>query len=294
MDKIIQILTYPMACEPTASTAFFGSLVMAMKNGEVQAFEKRLSDERAVKCMAYALDAATGYVNVVDPWDICDPNLPDNSVAILYMEGIIWPWRTFDIENRIAQISNNPRIVGTLIFTNTPGGYAHRIDVLTDTIKNSTKPIAAYVTGLCCSSGQWFVSGCDRIFCASKTDTLGSIGTMTTYMDQSKWLEEMGIKLEELYATKSTKKNHRGREAAKGNFEPIISDLDFYNEIFHETISKNMGIARKDDSPVFDGSDFHSEEAISLGLAHEIATLDTALNWVLRTGLKNKANNNNF
>ena len=34
----------------------------------------------------------------------------------------------------------------------------HRVDITTNAIKNSTKPVVAYVTGLACSGAMWLAS----------------------------------------------------------------------------------------------------------------------------------------
>jgi len=44
------------------------------------------------------------------------------------------------------------------------------------------------------------------------------------------------------------------------------------------------------ESDVFKGAVFNAQEAITLGLAHQIGTLDEALTWVLTEGLKMQAN----
>lgn len=296
MDKIIQLITGQVACESKAAAAFRASMLMALKSGTIQAFESQLEKQSVVKAVAYALVPGKAYVNTVEPWDVLDPNLPENSVAVLYYEGMTTPWKSFNLENKLAQVQSNPRIVGTLIFLNTPGGYIHRIDTLSESIRASVKPVAAYITGICASAGQWLSSSTRRVFSASATDVHGSIGTMTSYMEDEKFWEEMGIKITDLYATASVNKNHKSRTAEDSEnpdrFKPIIEDLDFYNAIFHNTIATNRGLTVDLESKVFDGSDFHTDEAISLGLCDERATLDTALNWVLVEGLKSKTKNN--
>lgn len=289
MNKIIELLTGNVACEETALASFRLAMIMAMRNGKTDEFEKQLENQSAVRAVVFAPDGATAMVNTVDQWDIGDPNLPENSVALLYFEGMAYPWKSFDMENRIARINNNPRIVAAVILLNTPGGYVHRIDTLANTIKQSPKPIAAYVTGMCASAGQWLSSSCRRVFSASPYDIHGSIGTMMSLIDDKKFWEQMGIEQKDLYATLSTKKNHLSREHEKGNDEPIINLLDYMNDIFHKTISENRGIAVDPENEVFQGMTFFTPDAISAKLCDELATLDKALTWALTEGLKQKS-----
>lgn len=287
MDKLLSLLNQPKALERGYDAAFKASLFMAIKNGTIQAFIDKIVSEN-VKAHAYAVNTDTLAVNVVDDYDITDPNLPENSIAVIDVEGAIYPWKAYRLEQMIMTAEQNPNIIGTVLFVNTPGGYIHRVDITADAIKNATKPIAAYCTGLCASAGMWLVSGADRIFAASKLDTIGSIGVMTTYSDSRKYWEEMGFIDTDIYATKSTRKNEESREAEKGNFEPIVKTLDFSNEVFHATIRENRNVAA--DSEIFTGAVYKSEEAITLGLVDEIADFDTVLHYIMVQGMKQKAN----
>lgn len=289
MDKILELMTSTYVCHAASMNTFRAQLLAAVKNGTVQALEENLEKKSDVKAIVYGMVPGRAEVNTVDQWDIDDHSIPENSVAVLFYEGMTFPWRTYNLEQKIAQVAANPKIVGILLFLNTPGGYIHRIDTLSATIRNSVKPVAAYITGMCCSAGQWLSSPCKQIFSASPMDIHGSIGTMTTWVNDAKFWESMGIEIKDLYATLSVNKNHKGRAAEEGDFTPIIDDLDFYTDIFHTAISTNRNIPFDATSKVFDGSDFHTDEAIGLKLCDKIATLDEALSWVLVEGMKVKS-----
>jgi len=94
--------------------------------------------------------------------------------------------------------------------------------------------------------------------------------------------EKLGITFHEIYATKSTEKNNQLRELLKGNDKPIVANLDYANEMFHKTIIQNMGI--KPDSEVLSGATYYSEQAISLGLAHRIASFNDAVDTAYTKG----------
>jgi ClpP class serine protease len=119
-------------------------------------------------------------------------------------------------------------------------------------------------------------------------DIHGSIGTMTTLINDNKFMESLGIELTDIYATKATHKNNDSREALKGNFEPVIEKLDALNELFHNSISKNRGIAITE-TDVFNGSDFLTKRAIELGLCDQIGTLEDALNYAFIEGMRYKS-----
>ena len=68
----------------------------------------------------------------------------------------------------------------------------------------------------------------------------------------------------------------------------LIAKLDFINEIFHNDIMQNLGIAKESD--VFTGKTFHTEEAIRMGLVHEQNTMQYALEYAHQQGLIAKIN----
>lgn len=290
MDKILQLITLPVACEENSSLSFRTALIAAIRNGNAEQFEKQISAPITAK--AYSLVSGTASVTTANCWELDDVNLPENSIALISIEGMIYPWRMFQLEQLIAAVNANPKLLGALLFVNTPGGYVLRVDIASAAIRDSIKPIAAYVTGMCASAGEYLVCGCRRIFTASRTDVHGSIGTMTSYMNMSGYWKEMGIEMHDIYATLSTRKNDQSREADKGNDQPIIDNLDFYNTLFHETISATRGIAIDPENEVFQGATFFAEDAIQRKLVDEVGSLETALDWVLTEGLKNEANHN--
>jgi protease-4 len=288
MDKIIELLTLPLAAHDEALKTLKVSMLMAIRSGNTQAFEQQIVENSKIKVCVLGQVANTATINVVDRWDINNSNIPDNSVALVFYEGLSYPWKNFELENTIAAINSNQRINSGVILLNTPGGSVHRIDTASAAIKGSIKPIIGYITGMCASAGQWLSSPCARVFSASEMDIHGSIGTMTTLINDNKFMESMGIELTDIYATKSTKKNNDSREALKGNFEPIIEKLDALNELFHNSISKNRGIAITE-TDVFNGSDFLTKRAIELGLCDQIGTLEDALNYAFIEGMRYKS-----
>ena len=290
MDKILNLFTQPLACTEDYYRAMRLALFTAMRNGTLAEFESEIG-KNLPKCEIAVANSETLAVQIAQDYDITAPNLPENSIAVITVEGGIYPYISYRIEQLVKTANANPNINGILFFVNTPGGYVHRVDITSEAISLSEKPTAVYVTGMCCSAGMFMFCGAGRIFAASELDRFGSIGTMTTFSDSRKFWEENGFIDTDIYATLSTKKNHSSREAEKENFEPIRESLDIFNESFHRTISARRGIAIDPESDVFNGADFLTVKALQLGLVDEMANFDTALNWVVMEGMKWKAGN---
>lgn len=227
-----------------------------------------------------------GAINLVERWDISDPNIPENSIAIIPVQGVLFKYGysgTMQIMTRIVEAINNPRICAILLFVESPGGMVANIDLASSLIKTSPKPIYSFVSRLAASAAMWLISS-TKIIASSKLDQLGSIGTKVTWMDFDGIFEKLGAKKYEEYATKSIRKEHESRELIKGNSAPLKARLDFVNEAFHSEIRQNLGI--KQDSEVFEGDVYFAEEAINLGLCHHLLSIEETIEMLHKEGLK--------
>lgn len=240
--------------------------------------------------------ARSGDINLTMCYDLTSPDIPSNSVAVIPIQGVLVSWVTMDIVRYIQMAEANPNIIAIVFLTNTPGGMVFYIDIADAAIKKSPLPSVAYVMNMAASSGQWLISSAKRIFASSPMDQFGCIGTMTTYIDMMGFLKDkLGISIIDIYASKSTRKNEAIRKLQDTSLTMeertagVVDQLDFVNEFFHKAIRNNLGI--KKDSEVFTGATYFAQQAIDLGLAHEINTLDYAINYAYKLGLANNIKN---
>src|SRR5690606_6943553 len=108
------------------------------------------------------------------------------------------------------------------------------------------------------------------IWASTPTSIIGSIGTMITLADMRPAMEKAGIKLHEIYASKSTKKNKTFHDALDGKYKPITEQLlDPFNEVFHNAVKESRGEKIKDED-VFTGATYLAEQALENGLIDHI------------------------
>jgi len=284
-DQIEQILTADWLINRDTYLRYLPLLIAFMKGQEITA--SSLETDNLHK-KPYVIRSGA---NLIDKWELTDLDIPENSIAVIPIQGVIMKYGyngSAEMMVRINQAIFNPNISSILFLVETPGGMVVNTDLLSALVKDCPKPTMAFVTRMAASAGMWGISACDRIVASSKLDMFGSIGTMTTAMDEAGLFLKLGIDLKEVYATKSIKKNHDSRElfGEKKNDKPLIARLDFINEYFHATIKENLGIA--ENSEVFDGDIFYTEDAISLGLCHEILPINDAIEQIHEMGLNNK------
>jgi len=223
-------------------------------------------------------------------FELTDQDLPENSVAVVVIDGPVFSWNTMDILMRFQEIRENDRIISVLFMVNSPGGMITGVDILSNLIRDLGKPVVAMTIGMTASAAAWMTSGATRRIATSPMDLFGSIGMMTTMDDFREYFKKLGIKHEEIFATKSTLKNKEDRAFQKnGDTKPMLEFLDKCLEFFHQAIITNLGI--KADSEVLSGDIYFAQQALDLGLIDEIGTMDGALEQAYSLGLKNKAIN---
>ena len=279
--RVFSILESQWLINQESVISYLPVLVAFMKGQEIVL---KPMEDRSPKVLAFSDPGAP--VGIVGKWNLHDNSIPENSVAIIPIQGPICSWDTMDLINYLLQAKYNDKINAVLMPVNSPGGMASQIDILEQTIKDLGKPVVGVVQGLTASAAMWVFSAMTERYATSKMDQIGSIGTMVSYRDFTGLLEKIGIKTTDFYATKSTLKNSITRELKDGNVQPLVQYMDFFNEVFHQAIMDNLGIPA--DSEVFTGDIYFAEKAQSLGLIDGITTMDGAIQSAYSLGLKNK------
>jgi len=246
------------------------------------------SEQKKINVAGYSPGEGSENSNPIVRWyELNDPDLPENSVAVIPVDGVICSWDTSMIIQLIRIAESNSSINSIILMVNSPGGMVAQVDILSETIKTLSKPTVAIISGMAASSAMWIISGASYRIATSRMDMIGSIGTKTSIQDMTGMLEKIGIKITDLYATKATRKDEEFRKFIESkDTAPMLAVVDFINEIFHESIQKNLGIGA--DSEVFTGAIYFAEKAKELGLIDEINTLDYAVQHAYQLGLKNK------
>lgn len=212
----------------------------------------------------------------------------NNGIAVINLKGAVMKYDycgapgTQSMIKALQQANDNPSISGIVLQIDSPGGSVDGTEQFANAVKNSAKPVVAYVNGMMCSAAMWVGSAASERIASSNTDVVGSIGTMASWMDFKGYYEQMGIKKHEVYATDSTHKNNGFRQASEGNYEPLIKTwLDPLNSEFTGAIQENLPNA---DKTVLNGSHFIAKDAKKKGLVDKIGTFETAVKTAMKLG----------
>lgn len=156
---------------------------------------------------------------------------------------------TREVGNRLLRYDANEEVMAQIIIFDTPGGGANSSVEIADAIAKCTKPVYAWVDGMCCSAGIYSASYCKEIFAHRDTDCIGSIGTYARYTGRKNGeANANGEYTYEVYATNSENKNFEYRELIeKGNDSPIKAEVDKHRNRFVKDILANRPNATEKD-----------------------------------------------
>jgi signal peptide peptidase SppA len=169
---------------------------------------------------------------------------------------------------------NEPKIGGIIFDFDTPGGSAFGVKVAADYIASvrSEKPMVSVVRYMMCSAGYYLGSATSRII-AEPTSITGSVGVVMEHYDQSKMLDEMGIKPTIMRIPEYKMEGHPAEpltDAAKQNMQARIEAL--YND-FTSDIADYRGTTQRDVMDNYGkGRCLSPKEALAVGMIDRIGT----------------------
>lgn len=158
-----------------------------------------------------------------------------------------------------------------------PGGQVTGVYELARYIRAScaVKPITAYVSGMADSAAYWLACACDRIV-AVKTGTVGSIGVITTWTDDSAAKKAAGLK-EYTFVSSPSPNKHLDPKTPAGRQE-IQERIDAIAAIFMDEVARYRGVALQTVGDDFGkGSELMADDALAVGMIDEIGVFENAL-----------------
>jgi ClpP class serine protease len=220
-------------------------------------------------------------VSLLDPE--ADGKIMPGAVAVVPIKGIMVKeapdiyqvygiCSTARITAAMQRLGSDPRVKAIVIRGYTPGGMVYGTCELSLAVKEaaSQKKVLGSVDSMVASAGVFGTAHCHEIFLENLTCSIGSIGTMTTLVNDEKFWADMGIEWIESYATESTDKNRSYNEAIAGKDKLLKKEvLDPLNEVFLATVQEGRGARVKKEA--LTGHMYHGPAAIAVGLADGIA-----------------------
>jgi signal peptide peptidase SppA len=157
-----------------------------------------------------------------------------------------------------------------------PGGAVSGVDELATEIRRARgqKPIVAVANSLAASAAYWIASAADELV-VTPSGEVGSIGVLAAHEDWSKALETQGVRTTLISAGKFKTEGSPYEPLSEEARAAIQSRVDDYYLAFVKAVARNRGTGLDAvRSGYGEGRVVGAEQAVELGMADSIATLD--------------------
>jgi protease-4 len=206
---------------------------------------------------------------------------PSGSVAIVPIVGPLMKADAFcgpvgmaTIGKRIKYFDSLPNISAIVLHIDSPGGTVDGTADLADIVKNTSKPILAFVDGMMCSAAAWIGTGAKEIMANNDFAEVGSIGVMMSFFDVIPYYEKEGYKYHQLVSSLSEDKTKIFDEIRAGKYENYIKeDLDPLAVEFQRVIRENRPTVKPEH---LTGKVFFAKDVMGV-FVDSIGTLDDAV-----------------
>lgn len=214
------------------------------------------------------------------------PSLSIGGIAVLPLWGTIYPrlpadpdFFGFTSADRFANLFKaalaDNSIGAIVIDVNSPGGSVGGVIELANGIYKARgqKPVVAIANHLAASAAYWIATAADELV-VTPSGEVGSIGVFAAHLDQSKALEDAGLKVSLISAGKyKTEANPYEplSEEARANIQARVDD---YYDMFTKAVARHRGVNVSDVRGGFgEGRVVGAQEAVKLGMADRVGTL---------------------
>lgn len=213
--------------------------------------------------------------------------LPEESTVVVPLHGTMTKYNTWcsygtqHIASLVQAAAESPRVKSIVLDIDSGGGSVDAIAPMLDAIaecKRRRKGCVAAVD-LCASAAYYVACHTDGIVAMNRVSSeLGSIGVMMQFYDYAKYYEKEGITQHRIYSTLSDYKNAPFEAALKGDYTKIRSEeLDPLARQFQMAVKKCRPKLKADTEGILSGRMFYADDAVTLGLADEVGTLERAV-----------------
>lgn len=226
--------------------------------------------------------------------DFASPDIEYESLAYHRIKGMImadsaYYFSTKRFEQDLLMADANPNIIAHFLHINSGGGEAWYLDKISETLASLSKPIYTFIEKTYASAALYIGVHGKVIKALTQNDTIGSIGTMISYLDIIPYLEKLGLKNIKEYAERSDLKNKKYDDLLTGKPEQYIKEeLNPLQQQFEAVVRRmrpQLNTLETDD-PVFRGESFSSLIAIDKLLIDGITSLSEALSEAHTLGLQ--------
>lgn len=185
---------------------------------------------------------------------------------------------TQEIRRALNAAERDDSVNAILLNVDSPGGLADGCDDLYQAVAaaSENKPTIAYIDGLAASAGMYAIAGASEII-IGRGAFAGSIGTYSVIPDVSAAFAKFGIKMNVVSSAPPLKgAGVTGTEIKPEQLAMWQREVDALAKQFREAVQAGRGLTDEQVAAVATGETWIGEQAVLLGLADSIGTIDSA------------------
>jgi capsid assembly protease len=187
--------------------------------------------------------------------------------------------KSFDtIKRQIRSADADKDVTSILLDLHTPGGEAAGCFECADVIHaiSRGRPVSAVINSMACSAGYALAAAANKII-ISPSGLCGSIGVVCIHSDFSRQIDARGITPTMIYAGAHKVDGNQIQPLSDEVRNDIQAEVDTYYDLFVKGVAKHRlklteAAIRKTEARTYIGAN-----AVRVGLADEIGTLETAI-----------------
>lgn len=195
------------------------------------------------------------------------------------------------IARRVTAMAADPTVKEIVLDFDSPGGVALNTDEAAAAIKAAAqvKPVTAVVNGYAASAAYWLASQATRIV-VTPLSSVGSIGVISIHADYSQFYSDAGIDVQ-VYRTGSMKALGQSFDTQDQVAAAFAQEQSEILRIFAQAVADGRGFTVEEvlarfalDSGLdgaLAGNTVLGARAVQLGLADEVATLESTLSSII-------------
>ncbi|MEY4296118.1 MAG: hypothetical protein RLY82_1806 [Pseudomonadota bacterium] len=215
-------------------------------------------------------------------------NTVNAHTAVVEIKGEISSGSDASAENVITamrQAFEEPNAQAVVLLINSPGGSPVQAGVINDEITRlkliHKKPVYAVVEESCASAAYYIAAATDKIY-ANKASIVGSIGVLMDGFGFTELMEKIGVERRLMTAGEN-----------KGFLDPFSPQtaphkayaqamLNQIHQQFIDAVKRGRGTRLKETPDMFSGLFWSGQQAVELGLADELRSLDSVARDVVK------------
>lgn len=185
-----------------------------------------------------------------------------------------------EIRSAMVEAAQNPEAARIVLDISSGGGAVNGVSDtarLIGMVNDKIKPVITYADGIMASAAYWLGVGASKAY-ASDTALVGSIGVITKHYDQSKLLENEGIKATVLRAGKYKALGQPEEPLSAAARDQIQESLDAVYSVFTNWVAERRGVsAQIVEKQMAQGREFTGQAAVDAGLVDGITSFDALI-----------------